>query len=162
MNKNRKSLLIIFSVGLILLCTFQLLTFCNLEITDKHFFAVYRTTSFLLFCLLLATISIILPKDYAGLFGRFGLIVFIFLTGLLWIFMTVFFPFNESKKDRKVLFVNKENPKLLIIEQITYAGAMGSDHYDTVLTRQLMHNVRWTKLIQISQINENAWLPAIR
>ena len=76
--------------------------------------------------------------------------------------MTIIFPFNAGKKDSKVLFVNKKNPKLNIIEQVTYAGAIGSDTYDTVLVRQIMQNVKWTKPIKISEINENEWLTMIK
>jgi hypothetical protein len=138
---------------------FQVFTFDNLEITDKYFFSVYRNGTFLLFCLLLVAISIVLPLDYSGLFGRLGIIVVILMTVLVWLFMTILFPFDEAKKDRNVLFVNKENQNLKIIEQVTYAGAIGSDHYDTVLIRHLMQNIRWTKPIKISHINENDWLP---
>lgn len=160
MSKNRKTEFNILSVALILFCAFHIFTFNNIGITDKAFFSVYRTISFILFCLLLAAISIVLPKDYTGLFGRLGIIILILSTGIIWGFVTIFFSFNEAKKDRQVLFVNKGNPKLIIVEQVIYAGVIGSDHYDTILTRQLIKNVRWTKPIQISQISKDAWMPA--
>lgn len=160
MYKIRRKLLIISTVGLVLFCLFQIFTYSNLEITDKNLFSVYRNLSFLLFCILLVILSIVLPKDFPGLFGRLGIMFVILLTGLIWVFVTVFFPFNDAKRDRKVLFVNKLNPKLLIIEQVSYAGAIGSDHYDTVFTRQLMKNVRWTKPVRISEINQDIWMPA--
>jgi fatty acid desaturase len=159
MGKNRRRLLLILFVMLVLFSAFQVLTFSNLEITVKEYFSIYRSVSFLLFSLLLMSIGIALPKDYDGLFGRVVLIFLILFTGLLWVFMTVFFPFDDAKSDHKVLFVNKENAKLRIIEQVNYAGAIGSDHYDTVLTYDLIKNVRWTKPIQVSDIDDSAWLP---
>jgi hypothetical protein len=73
-----------------------------------------------------------------------------------------FFPFDDAKIDSKVLFTNTEDPRLLMVEQVTYAGAIGSDHYDTIIARPLLKNIRWTKKITSSEINLHTWRPTTK
>lgn len=140
-------------------CIYHLLTWRHLEITDATLFSAYRTASFVFFGLLLILLIISAPNDYSGTFSTTLVITTVLCAGLLWVALIIFYPFPYARKDAKVLYIDKQYPNRRIVEQITYAGALGSDRHDTIIVKQLMNNVRWRNETEVSEIDRKAWMP---
>lgn len=140
-------------------CLFHLLTWRHLEITNATLFLTYRTASFVFLGLLLLLLVISSPNDFSGMFGAMLVITVVLCAGLLWVALIIFYPFPYARKDTKVLYIDKQDPNRRIIEQITYAGALGSDRRDTIAVKQLMDNVRWRNETEVSEIDQNEWTP---
>jgi len=63
------------------------------------------------------------------------------------------------KEDKRILFVDKSNPNRKIVEQAYYTGITRSNmNLDTVLTWNVIGNVRWTKPIGTDAIDTSEWI----
>ena len=157
---NKRSVFVSSIVLIGVSCVFHVLTWQHLEITESNLFSIYRTTSFVLFGFLLILQIVSAPSDYSSLFSRMLVIMIALCAGLLWVFLTIFYPFPYARKDTKVLYINKQNTGKRIVEQTTFAGAIGSDRHDTILIKQLTDNVRWRNEIDLTRIDEKEWMPS--
>lgn len=78
----------------------------------------------------------------------------------IWVMgVTIFSGFPEVPRFEKILYINKANENHKIIEQFYESGITGANfNYDTIETRNITENIRWTKQINITTIDLNSWI----
>ncbi|RDV12578.1 hypothetical protein DXT99_22705 [Pontibacter diazotrophicus] len=158
MNRNR--LYWTSFIALVLFILFKVLTYSNLELRTEELYDWYLNLSFFTLCLLVACITIS-AQDVPGQIDKaLGLIVLIAI-GFVWLLSAIpFYSEDKVATDNKILFVHREDSNKRIVQQVHYTGiAGGNENYDTVQTRNITANIRWTEKVDVSQINEEEWAP---
>ncbi len=147
------------SITILAFFIFHLLTYGKLEFRSEKSYLFFYHGSFALFAILILVLTISLPNDYAGQIGRTLGIFGILVTGAFWLLFYIQLIGEKAvKEDKQILFVNKGNSNERIIEQAYYTGIARSNmNLDTVLTWNIIGNVRWTKTISAEAIDTSVW-----
>lgn len=90
----------------------------------------------------------------------FPTIVFIGIIGFfIWSIILMFFSFgSDMASERLVLYRNMSDTTLTIDERLFRAGVLGSDYYDTVVSKKIFPHIRWTTKFDRNDLNTEKWI----
>jgi hypothetical protein len=130
----------------------------KLEFRTVRLIHDYRFYSYFLVIALIATVVFLLPGSEGGKIGRLVGLILMVMVALMWFFKSLPYPEDNVKSDRSVLYINKKDTLTKIIQQVYYTGILGdNEKYDTIKTKELFKDVRWTEKIDYSTLNGQEW-----
>lgn len=156
----RNTSLVTVLITLFLIISFFYFTQHKLEFKSERLYENYIFYSYLLVIALIAVFVILLPNTENGKVGRLVGFILMGMVALMWFFKSLPVPYPQDlfKSDRRVLYINRKDTLTKIIEQVYFTGIAGSNEkYDTVKTKPLCKDVRWTEKIELSKIDKSEW-----
>lgn len=153
--------MVIVLITLVIFISFFYFSQPKLEFRTVRLIENYRFYSYLLVLALLATLTILFPKNEVGSNSRLVGLILMGMVAIMWFFKSLPYPYPEDtiNSDREVLYINKKDTGTKIIQQVYYTGfTVDKENYDTVKTKQLFKDVRWTEKFDLSTFNEEEWM----